>query len=203
MTVLIPGLDDQDQRVKISSLDDSQQGILDSFKSKVRERNIYDSTDSIINERTISISVNGEHCRATQQDPRLERRDAVVCVEFPRARNQSIGEELSAHPRLRPRLHSHAVRSYRRRHFHNGLQISTVRATSIPSRSQLLRRQARLRVNCSALIGIFQYLLIYFHVNDQDDSKAFSISCASQKICIFRSQQGNIFEYMESFPLHP
>lgn len=36
MTVLIPGLDDEDQRVKISSLDDSQQGILDSFKSKVR-----------------------------------------------------------------------------------------------------------------------------------------------------------------------
>lgn len=35
MTVLIPGLDDEDQRVKISSLDDSQQGILDSFKSKV------------------------------------------------------------------------------------------------------------------------------------------------------------------------
>lgn len=33
--VLIPGLDDEDQRVKISSLDDSQQGILDSFKSKV------------------------------------------------------------------------------------------------------------------------------------------------------------------------
>ena len=38
MTVLIPGLDDEDQRVKISSLDDSQQGILDSFKSKVTER---------------------------------------------------------------------------------------------------------------------------------------------------------------------
>lgn len=35
MTVLIPGLDDTDQRVKISSSDDSQQGILDSFKSKV------------------------------------------------------------------------------------------------------------------------------------------------------------------------
>lgn len=35
MTVLIPGLDDEDQRVKISSLDDSHQGILDSFKSKV------------------------------------------------------------------------------------------------------------------------------------------------------------------------
>lgn len=35
MTVLVPGLDDEDQRVKISSLDDSQQGILDSFKSKV------------------------------------------------------------------------------------------------------------------------------------------------------------------------
>lgn len=35
MTVLIPGLDDNDQRVKISSSDDSQQGILDSFKSKV------------------------------------------------------------------------------------------------------------------------------------------------------------------------
>lgn len=35
MTVLIPGLDDSDQRVKISSIDDSQQGILDSFKSKV------------------------------------------------------------------------------------------------------------------------------------------------------------------------
>ncbi|CRK89642.1 CLUMA_CG003384, isoform A [Clunio marinus] len=34
MTVLIPGLDDDDQRVKISSVDDSQQGILDSFKSK-------------------------------------------------------------------------------------------------------------------------------------------------------------------------
>lgn len=33
--VLIPGLDDDDQRVKICSLDDSQQGILDSFKSKV------------------------------------------------------------------------------------------------------------------------------------------------------------------------
>lgn len=36
MTVIIPGLDDDDQRVKICSLDDSQQGILDSFKSKVR-----------------------------------------------------------------------------------------------------------------------------------------------------------------------
>lgn len=35
MTVIIPGLDDEDQRVKISSLDDSHQGILDSFKSKV------------------------------------------------------------------------------------------------------------------------------------------------------------------------
>ena len=35
MTVLIPGLDEADERVKISSLDDSQQGILDSFKSKV------------------------------------------------------------------------------------------------------------------------------------------------------------------------
>lgn len=35
MTVIIPGLDDEDKRVKISSLDDSQQGILDSFKSKV------------------------------------------------------------------------------------------------------------------------------------------------------------------------
>lgn len=34
MTVLIPGLDDEDKRVKISSLDDSQQGILDSFRSK-------------------------------------------------------------------------------------------------------------------------------------------------------------------------
>lgn len=35
MTVLVPGLDEDDQRVKISSLDDSQQGILDSWKSKV------------------------------------------------------------------------------------------------------------------------------------------------------------------------
>lgn len=178
MTVLIPGLDDQDQRVKISSLDDSQQGILDSFKSKVR--NIY--AQMKINKRTLSVSVNGEHRRATQQDPRLERRDAVVCVEFPRARNQSVSEKLSAHPRLRPRLHSHAVRPHRRRHFHNGLQISTVRASSIPSRSQLLRRQARLRVNCSALIGIFQYFIYILHVNDQDDSKAFSISRASQNL---------------------
>ncbi|KAG5679315.1 hypothetical protein PVAND_008889 [Polypedilum vanderplanki] len=34
MTVLIPGLDDHDERVKIASSDDSQQGILDSWKTK-------------------------------------------------------------------------------------------------------------------------------------------------------------------------
>ncbi|XP_070499516.1 protein king tubby 1 isoform X2 [Chironomus tepperi] len=34
MTVLIPGLDDSDERVKILSSDDSQQGILDSWKTK-------------------------------------------------------------------------------------------------------------------------------------------------------------------------
>lgn len=34
MTVLIPGLDEEDQRVKITSLDEST-GILDSWKTKV------------------------------------------------------------------------------------------------------------------------------------------------------------------------
>jgi tubby-related protein 1 len=34
MTVLIPGLDEEDQRVKITSMDSST-GILDSWKSKV------------------------------------------------------------------------------------------------------------------------------------------------------------------------
>lgn len=34
MTVLVPGMTDEDQRVKITSLD-SEQGLLDSWKSKV------------------------------------------------------------------------------------------------------------------------------------------------------------------------
>ena len=35
MTVLLPGMTEDDQRVKISSSDPRQQGLLDSFKSKV------------------------------------------------------------------------------------------------------------------------------------------------------------------------
>lgn len=40
VAVLIPGLDDSDERVKIISSDDSQQGILDSWKTKVSSLNI-------------------------------------------------------------------------------------------------------------------------------------------------------------------
>lgn len=35
MTVLLPGMTEDDQRVKISSCDPSQQGLLDSWKTKV------------------------------------------------------------------------------------------------------------------------------------------------------------------------
>lgn len=35
MTVLLPGMTEDDDRVKISSLDNHQQGLLDSWKSKV------------------------------------------------------------------------------------------------------------------------------------------------------------------------
>lgn len=36
MTVLLPGMTEDDQRVKISSCDPTQQGLLDSWKTKVR-----------------------------------------------------------------------------------------------------------------------------------------------------------------------
>lgn len=35
MTVLLPGMTENDDRVKISSIDHHQQGLLDSWKSKV------------------------------------------------------------------------------------------------------------------------------------------------------------------------
>lgn len=35
MTVLLPGMTEDDQRVKISSCDTTQQGLLDSWKTKV------------------------------------------------------------------------------------------------------------------------------------------------------------------------
>lgn len=35
MTVLLPGMTEDDQRVKISSSDPSQQGLLDCWKTKV------------------------------------------------------------------------------------------------------------------------------------------------------------------------
>lgn len=35
MTVLLPGMTEDDQRVKISSCDPTQQGLLDSWKTKV------------------------------------------------------------------------------------------------------------------------------------------------------------------------
>lgn len=39
MTILLPGMTDSDERVKISSIDESeQQGLLDSWKNKVRKR---------------------------------------------------------------------------------------------------------------------------------------------------------------------
>lgn len=38
MTILLPGMTDSDERVKISSIDESEhQGLLDSWKNKVRE----------------------------------------------------------------------------------------------------------------------------------------------------------------------
>lgn len=40
VAVLIPGLDDSDERVKIISSDDSQQGILDSWKTKVKKNSL-------------------------------------------------------------------------------------------------------------------------------------------------------------------
>lgn len=36
MTVLLPGMTEDDQRVKISSCDPTQQGLLDSWKTKVK-----------------------------------------------------------------------------------------------------------------------------------------------------------------------
>lgn len=36
MTVLLPGMTEDDQRVKISSCDQTQQGLLDSWKTKVK-----------------------------------------------------------------------------------------------------------------------------------------------------------------------
>lgn len=52
MTVLLPGMTEDDQRVKISSCDTTQQGLLDSWKTKVSQinANIYQinrSTDGI------------------------------------------------------------------------------------------------------------------------------------------------------------
>lgn len=35
MTVLLPGMTEDDQRVKVSSCDTTQQGLLDSWKTKV------------------------------------------------------------------------------------------------------------------------------------------------------------------------
>lgn len=35
MTVLLPGMTEEDQRVRISSADPTQQGLLDSWKTKV------------------------------------------------------------------------------------------------------------------------------------------------------------------------
>lgn len=35
MTVLLPGMTETDERVKISSVDPSQQGLFESWKSKV------------------------------------------------------------------------------------------------------------------------------------------------------------------------
>lgn len=40
MTVLLPGMTEDDQRVKISSSDPMQQGLLDCWKTKVR-LNVY------------------------------------------------------------------------------------------------------------------------------------------------------------------
>lgn len=40
MTVLLPGMTEDDQRVKISSCDPSQQGLLDSWKTKVKHHTI-------------------------------------------------------------------------------------------------------------------------------------------------------------------
>lgn len=39
MTVLLPGMTEDDQRVKISSCDTMQQGLLDSWKTKVSQNN--------------------------------------------------------------------------------------------------------------------------------------------------------------------
>lgn len=65
MTVLLPGMTEEDQRVKISSCDTSQQGLLDSWKTKVTGAITSDS--SLVFFLTVfHFPEYGQCCRITQ-----------------------------------------------------------------------------------------------------------------------------------------
>lgn len=51
MTVLLPGMTEEDQRVKISSADDADQGLLECWKAKVKKKktNLTTNSEALIN----------------------------------------------------------------------------------------------------------------------------------------------------------
>lgn len=63
MTVLLPGMTEEDQRVKISSADDPQQGLLECWKAKVNLIELFSLTKLVLNSfRSIQhIIEHGQH----------------------------------------------------------------------------------------------------------------------------------------------
>lgn len=88
MTVLLPGMTEDDQRVKISSCDTTQQGLLDSWKTKVllfkKKKNEYPFWVKVqvmcVPIRTFELMIiisilsieYGQRCRTTQQNACME-----------------------------------------------------------------------------------------------------------------------------------
>lgn len=68
MTVILPGMTEDDQRVKISSADPKQQGILDLWKMKVSQPATFKYILLIL-----FSPEHGQHSGAAQQDARVER----------------------------------------------------------------------------------------------------------------------------------
>lgn len=145
MTVLLPGMTEDDQRVQISSSDNAQQGLLESWKAKVHIIHAPYSAPFLI---TIAHTEHGQHRGAAQQDAGVERRHPVVRAELPRSRHAGLGEELPAGARLGPGVHCDAVRPHRRGCVHDGLPVSAVRSAGVRHCAEQLRREAGLRIGC-------------------------------------------------------
>lgn len=62
MTVLLPGMTEEDQRVKISSADDADQGLLECWKAKVKKTNFLFKNRSISIEIRLIFSEHGQNC---------------------------------------------------------------------------------------------------------------------------------------------